>query len=209
MNASVVPTFRRSGFRRIAQPFRPPWGVGTPGTRYVLRTDSRRQPSHHRSCLDPIHASTPTTTTTTTTTRRRWSSRSRGTTRVRPSLASTDGSWYQSGLMGSLKEIHPDHLDRETGRSRRLGRGSSRCPFGIPGSCVGPSASFQQREKEEEEEEELKKSIKVGRPQAKKNKKSNHASTTWTERRSQSVCSTDGSVFSSPLGNSSGRQRVG
>ena len=37
MNASVVPTFRRSGFRRIAQPFRPPWGVGTPGTRYVLR----------------------------------------------------------------------------------------------------------------------------------------------------------------------------
>ena len=51
MNASVVPTFRRSGFRRIAQPFRPPWGVGTPGTRYVLRRkgdyDVRIQDASH------------------------------------------------------------------------------------------------------------------------------------------------------------------
>lgn len=38
MNGLVVPTFRRSGFWRVAQPFWPPWGVGTPGTCYVLRS---------------------------------------------------------------------------------------------------------------------------------------------------------------------------
>ena len=39
MNTLVLPTFRRSGFRRIPRSLRAPWGVGMPGTHYVLRGD--------------------------------------------------------------------------------------------------------------------------------------------------------------------------
>lgn len=39
MNALVLPTFRRSAFRRPPRSLQAPWGVGMPGTHYVLRGD--------------------------------------------------------------------------------------------------------------------------------------------------------------------------
>ena len=87
-------------------------------------------------------------------------------------------------------------------------QGWYRCPFGIAGSRLGSNASFQQQQREQEEKE-LKEKYKSRTTKSKKKKQFNHASTTWTERRSRSVCSTDGSVFSSALGNPSGQKRVG
>lgn len=39
MNSLVLPTFRRSGFRRPPRSLQAPWGPGMPGTHYVLRGD--------------------------------------------------------------------------------------------------------------------------------------------------------------------------
>lgn len=39
MNSLVLPTFRRSAFRRPPRSLQAPWGVGMPGTHYVLRGD--------------------------------------------------------------------------------------------------------------------------------------------------------------------------
>ena len=197
MNASLVPTFRRSGFRRIAQPFRPPWGVGTPGTRYVLRGkgdyDVRIQDASH---LTTGRASIQSTRLP----QQRRQRRQRGGGGLRDRVARRAyihrfpqrmDRGINRVLWGLRKKLTPTTLTGKLTGATALGGAAAAAPLGFL-------------------EEELKKSIKVGRPKAKKKKKkSNHASTTWTERRSRSVCSTDGSVFSSPLGNSSGRQRVG
>lgn len=39
MNSLVLPTFRRSAFRRPPRSLQAPWGPGMPGTHYVLRGD--------------------------------------------------------------------------------------------------------------------------------------------------------------------------
>ena len=39
MNSVVLPTFRRSAFRRPPRSLQAPWGSGMPGTHYVLRGD--------------------------------------------------------------------------------------------------------------------------------------------------------------------------
>ena len=39
MNSVVLPTFRRSAFRRPPRSLQAPWGPGMPGTHYVLRGD--------------------------------------------------------------------------------------------------------------------------------------------------------------------------
>lgn len=39
MNSVVLPTFRRSAFRRPPRSLQAPWGPGMPGTYYVLRGD--------------------------------------------------------------------------------------------------------------------------------------------------------------------------
>ena len=39
MTSLVLPTFRRSAFRRPPRSLQAPWGVGMPGTHYVLRGD--------------------------------------------------------------------------------------------------------------------------------------------------------------------------
>ena len=39
MNSVVLPTFRRSAFRRPPRSLQAPWGAGMPGTHYVLRGD--------------------------------------------------------------------------------------------------------------------------------------------------------------------------
>lgn len=39
MDSLVLPTFRRSGFRRPPRSLQAPWGPGMPGTYYVLRGD--------------------------------------------------------------------------------------------------------------------------------------------------------------------------
>ena len=37
MNSVVLPTFRRSAFRRPPRSLQAPWGPGMPGTHYVLQ----------------------------------------------------------------------------------------------------------------------------------------------------------------------------
>ena len=39
MNTTVLPTFRRSAFRRLPRSLQTPWGPGMPGTHFVLRGD--------------------------------------------------------------------------------------------------------------------------------------------------------------------------
>ena len=39
MNTTVLPTFRRSAFRRLPRSLQAPWGPGMPGTHFVLRGD--------------------------------------------------------------------------------------------------------------------------------------------------------------------------
>ena len=39
MNTVVLPTFRRSAFRRLPRSLQAPWGPGMPGTHFVLRGD--------------------------------------------------------------------------------------------------------------------------------------------------------------------------
>ena len=39
MNTAVLPTFRRSAFRRLPRSLQAPWGPGMPGTHFVLRGD--------------------------------------------------------------------------------------------------------------------------------------------------------------------------
>jgi len=39
MNTVVLPTFRRSAFRRLPRSLQAPWGPGKPGTHFVLRGD--------------------------------------------------------------------------------------------------------------------------------------------------------------------------
>ena len=39
MTTTVLPTFRRSAFRRLPRSLQAPWGPGMPGTHFVLRGD--------------------------------------------------------------------------------------------------------------------------------------------------------------------------
>ena len=39
MTTPVLPTFRRSAFRRLPRSLQAPWGAGMPGTHFVLRGD--------------------------------------------------------------------------------------------------------------------------------------------------------------------------
>ena len=39
MTTAVLPTFRRSAFRRLPRSLQAPWGPGMPGTHFVLRGD--------------------------------------------------------------------------------------------------------------------------------------------------------------------------
>ena len=39
MNTTVLPTFRRSAFRRLPRSLQAPWGPGMPATHFVLRGD--------------------------------------------------------------------------------------------------------------------------------------------------------------------------
>ena len=145
MYASVVPTFRRSGFRRIAQPFRPPWGVGTPGTRYVLRRkgdyDVRIQDASH---LTTGRASIQSTRLPQPRQRRQQRRRQRGGSlchRVARRayvhrLPQLMDRGINRALWGLRKKLTPTTLTRKLAGAAALGGAAAAAPLGFLGAAL-------------------------------------------------------------------------
>ena len=119
MTTVVLPTFRRSAFRRLPRSLQAPWGPGMPGTHFVLRGDEydvniqdaspltsgraalvkRRRRKKRRQ-----HGGAPPRTPTST--------MASGSTRLRQPSTAARVAQREPGLVEDTSQTDPHHLDR-------------------------------------------------------------------------------------------------
>ena len=150
MNTVVLPTFRRSAFRRLPRSLQAPWGPGMPGTLFVLRGDEYDVNIQDASPLTTGRAALvkrrrkKTTSTWRCTARTAVSTVAGCATRLRQPLTAARIAQREPGPVEGTPQTNPHHLDRQIGRCRGLGRSRDGGPFGVTGH-VGRTTSSQRK----------------------------------------------------------------